>query len=131
MLAVLLQLPLGTLWIGPASYTPTSRGRRYEALRPELTDLLPIAELVLGASDTNAEVWRDLPSYREAAWARRALEGDWPATEPSREPRYQLVCSRNLDLYTGTTGIYHHRHGDVRSDGAERVLEEPSGVLIL
>ena len=70
-----------------------------------------------------ADVWRDLPSYTEAAWARRALEGDWPATEPSREPRYQLVCRRNLDLYTGTTGIYHHRHGNLGRDGAERVLE--------
>src|SRR5262249_8644223 len=51
MLAVLLQLPLGSLWIGPASYTPTPRGRQYEALRPELTDLLPIAEHVLEVSD--------------------------------------------------------------------------------
>jgi hypothetical protein len=123
MLVVLLQLPLGTLWIGPASYIPTSRGRRYEALRPELTDLLRIAELVLEVSDTNADVWRDLFSYTEAAWARRAFEGDWPATEPSRELRYQFVCRRNLDLYTGTTGIYHHRHGNLRRDGAEKVLE--------
>jgi hypothetical protein len=32
------------------------------------------------------------------------------------------VCKRNLDLYTGTTGVYHHRHGNLRRDGVETVF---------
>jgi hypothetical protein len=85
--------------------------------------LLRIAQRVLEASHFDTEVWSDLPAHTEAAWVRRAREGDWPTAEPWRQPRYQLVCRRNLDLFTGTTGIYHHRHGNLRRDGAERVLE--------
>jgi hypothetical protein len=33
------------------------------------------------------------------------------------------VIRPNLDVYTGTTGVYRRRHGNLRRDGARRVLE--------
>jgi hypothetical protein len=40
---------------------------------------------------------------------------------------HQLVCRPNLDLHTGTTGIYRRRHGNLRRDGAQAVLERALG----
>lgn len=111
------------LWIAPARYTPTPRGRRYEAFRPQLGDLLPIADRVLGASLLLLDQWTDLKSYTEAAWVRRAHDDTWPTPDDDHEARYRLVCRPNLDLYTGTTGVYLRRHGNVRRDGANTVLE--------
>jgi hypothetical protein len=106
-----------------AGYTPTARGRRYEALRPELGDLLPIARRVLDESLLGREQWSSLDSYTEAAWVRRAHDGNWPETGYWTSPRHQLVCRPDLDLHTGTTGIYWRRHGNMRRDGARAVLE--------
>jgi hypothetical protein len=83
LLAVLLELRLGKkLWIGPAAYTPTSRGRRYEALRPELADLLPLAERVLEVSDArrrcgamSRRTRRLPPTHSAHLHARRAPDG--------------------------------------------------------
>jgi hypothetical protein len=66
--------------------------------------------------------WSSLESYTEAAWARRA-RGSWPETGYRTSPRHQLVCRPNLDLHTGTTGICRRRHGNMRRDGAQAVLE--------
>lgn len=123
MLAVLIELGLAEMSIAPAAYTPTSRGRRYEALRPDLADLLPVAERVLELPNFKRKAWSDLPSQTEGAWTRRALAGDWPAAGRVQKPFHPLVCRPNLDLYTGTTGRYRRRHGNLRRDGAQRVLE--------
>jgi hypothetical protein len=54
---------------------------------------------------------------------RRAHDGSWPDTGYWTSPRHQLVCRPNLDLHTGTAGIYRRRHGNMRRDGARAVLE--------
>ncbi len=56
---------------------------------------------------------------------RRARDGSWPAADTGycTSAYYQLVCRPNLDLHTGTTGIYRRRHGNLRRDGAQSVLE--------
>lgn len=123
LLAVLVDLGLEELAIGPAAYTPTARGRRYEVLRPELRDLSPIAEGVLTVSGLRRDAWSDLPSHTEASWVLRALDGAWPRASRARQPGRHLVCRPNLDLYTGTTGAYRRRHGNLRRDGVARVLE--------
>jgi hypothetical protein len=125
LLAVLLDLRLDMFAITVAGYTPTPRGRRYEALRPELGDLLPIAQRVLDESLPGRNEWGSLESHTEAAWVRRARDGSWPAAETDycTSARRQLVCRPNLDLHTGTTGIYRRRHGNMRRDGAQAVLE--------
>jgi hypothetical protein len=126
LLSVLRDLRLGHMAFTVASYSPTARGRRYEALRPELGDLLPIARRIVDESRLGHEVWSDPASYTEAAWVRRALDGDWPAAETTAKwtsPSYQFVCRPNLDLHTGTTGVYRRRHGNMRRDGAQAVLE--------
>ncbi|HEV8275929.1 MAG TPA: hypothetical protein VGQ26_09565 [Streptosporangiaceae bacterium] len=66
--------------------------------------------------------WSSLESYTEAAWARRA-RGSWPETGYRTSPHHQLVCRPNLDLHTGTTGIYRRHHGNMRRDSAQAVLE--------
>ncbi len=60
LLSVLLGLRLGHMTFTVADYTPTARGRRYEALRPELGDLLPIARRVLDESPLGREAWGSL-----------------------------------------------------------------------
>jgi hypothetical protein len=125
LLAVLRDLRLDAPNITLAGYTPTPRGRRYEALRPELDDLMPIAQRVLDESLLGREEWSSLESRTEAAWVRRARDGSWPAAETGYCTRayHQLVCRPNLDLHTGTTGIYRRLHGNLRRDGARAVLE--------
>ena len=123
LLSTLLDLGLGQVCIAPAMYTPTPRGRRYEALRPELGELLLIARRVLDASLLLRDQWSDLEAYTEAAWARRVIDGTWLTSDGDSEERHRLVCRPNLDLNTGTTGIYLRRHGNMRRDGAKTVLE--------
>jgi hypothetical protein len=123
LLDTLRELRLDDVAIGPARYTPTARGRRYEALRPELADLLPLAEGVLELSEFHWDAWRNLAAFTEAAWTRQALMGAWPPSDRACQPSHNLVCRPNLDLYTGTTGGYRTRHGNLRLDDAQAVLE--------
>lgn len=123
LLPVLLDLGLGQMAFTVASYTPTVRGRQYQALRPDLGDLLPIAQRVLNETPHDREPWTSLGSYTEAAWVQRARDASWPEIAERDSPRYRLVCRPNLDLHTGTTGIYRRRHGNMRRDGARAVLE--------
>jgi hypothetical protein len=123
LVSVLLGLRLGHAVFTVASYSPTARGRRYQALRPELGDLLPITQHVRKESLHHREAWSSLEAYTEAAWVRRARDGNWPETGYWTSPRHQLVCKPDLDLHTGTTGIYRRRHGNMRRDGARAVLK--------
>jgi hypothetical protein len=86
-------------------------------------DLLPITQHVLKESLHHREAWSSLEAYTEAAWVRRARDGNWPETGYWTSPRHQLVCKPDLDLHTGTTGIYRRRHGNMRRDGARAVLK--------
>jgi hypothetical protein len=105
-----------------AAYYPSPRQRRGEHLRPEVADLQPIAPRIRQLSPFHCEVWSNLQAHTEAAWVRRALDGDWPA-EPRSDARYlELVCRPDLDLHTGTAGWYRQRHGNLRRDSAQPVL---------
>jgi hypothetical protein len=129
LLSVLLELRVRMAFT-VAGYTPTVRGRRYEALRPDLGDLLPVAQGVLKETPPDREAlsslrkaWSSLEAYTEGAWVRRARDGSWPETREWEGPHHRLVCRPNLDLHTGTTGVYRRRHGNMRRDGAQAVLE--------
>jgi hypothetical protein len=120
LLPVLLDLGMKRVSVGPAGFTPSSHGRRYERLRPELDDLAPFAERLLPLA-ISPELWSDLDSHSEGAWVARAQVGGMPASDSS-EPVRRLVCRPNLDLFTGTAGLYGQRHGNLRRDGADAVL---------
>jgi hypothetical protein len=109
--------------VGPASYLPTARSRRHEALRPMLADLLPLVERVqaLPGPFFHREEWAYLADYTEAAHVRRALDGAWPSPDLVPE-ELTLVCRPNLDLYWGTAGRYLRRYGNLRHDDAQAVL---------
>lgn len=66
--------------VGPASYVPTARSRRYEALRPRLEHLLPLVERVcaLPGPCFHHDEWLDLAAHTDAAYVRQALSGAWP-----------------------------------------------------
>jgi hypothetical protein len=123
LVADLLAHGVAQLAVEVASYLPTARSRRYEALRPTLADLLPLVERVraLPGPFFAREVWMHLGDYTEAAHVRRALEGAWPALGPAQE-ELSLVCRPNLDLYWGTAGRYVRRYGNLRRDDAQQVL---------
>src|SRR5262249_45876886 len=113
------------LAIEVATYLPTARSRRYETLRPTLTDLQPLVERVraLPGPFFHAEEWANVAAYTEAAHVRRALEGVWPApVEPIWEGLY-LVCRPNLDLYWGMAGRYRRRYGNLRRADAQQVMQ--------
>jgi MoaA/NifB/PqqE/SkfB family radical SAM enzyme len=106
--------------VGVAGYFPHARGRRYEELRPELADLLPVVDRIDELKD--AEWWSDLAGCTEAAWVGRALEGDWPEDDWGRTADHPLVVRPNLDLHTGTTGVYRARHGNLRREDPREVI---------
>jgi hypothetical protein len=107
-----------------AGYLPTPRSRRYEALRPTLGDLSPLAERIqaLPGPFFHCAAWRNLADYTEATHARRALEGAWPQAGPIQE-ELSLVCRPNLDLFWGTPRRYRRRYGNLRRDDAQAALQ--------
>jgi hypothetical protein len=123
LLAVLRDLKLGKLSFELARYTPTARGRQYEGLRPDLSDLAQLADEITEISDLDREFWGDLGSFTEAAWVRRALNEETAAPFDEEQPEQRVVCRPNLDIYTGDTGIYHTRHGNLRRDDARQVIQ--------
>ena len=122
LLDALQRLQLDGLWVGPASYYPTPRGRRNEPLRPELSDLRPLAARVPQVSLFDHDIWANLEVYTEAAWVSRALAGDWPEQPPHHGRAFELVCRPTLDVHHGTAGWYRQRHGNLRRDGVLPVL---------
>jgi hypothetical protein len=124
MAADLLAHGVTQLSVEPAGYLPTARSRRYEALRPALADLLPLAERVqaLPGPRFGCAVWADLAAHTEAAYRRRALDGAWPALPEPHGDELQLVCRPTLDLYWAIPGRYRLRFGNLRRDDAQEVL---------
>lgn len=106
----------------PAHYYPTARSRQYEAQRPELAEVLPIAGRIQGLSRFWKDKWGDLETYTEARWVRRAIEGDGPAAwEPA--DYVGLVCRSNFDVHTGKAGLYGPRHGNLKQHGVTATLQ--------
>jgi MoaA/NifB/PqqE/SkfB family radical SAM enzyme len=124
MVADLLARGVTQFWVGPAGYLPTARSRRYEALRPSLTDLLPLVERVqaLPGPWFQQEAWEQLAAHTEAAHRRRALDRTWSAPPEPHGDELQLVCRPNLDLYWALPGRYRQRFGNLRHDDAQEVL---------
>jgi hypothetical protein len=122
LLGALQRLELDGMWWGPATYYPTPRGRRDERLRPQPSDLRPIAAWVRELSLFDHDVWANLEAHTEAVWVGRALVGDWPAWRRHDGQVLELVCRPNLDLHTGVAGWYRKRHGNLRTDGGQAVL---------
>jgi len=111
----------------PATYYPTPRGRHDEHLRPQLSELLPLADRIRQLSPFHGNAWANLEAHTEAAWVARALASDWPSQLAEVEPcagdqGLPLVCRPGLELHTGVAGRYRERHGNLRSDGAQAVL---------
>ena len=120
----LLSRGVGELIFEPAFYRPTGRGRRYEALRPELSELQPLAEKVLSLSIFWKEQWTNLESLTEAAWMRGALSGEWSARPMNDGEMLELICRPNLDLHSGASGVYRRKHGNLRERNAEAVWHD-------
>jgi hypothetical protein len=122
LLAALQRQEVDGTWWGPASYYPTPRARRNEHLRPEFSDLRPLATRIPQVSLFDHDVWANLEAHTEAAWMRRALAGDWPEQPLHNGQVLELVCRPNLDVHSGTAGWYRQRHGNLRRDGGQVAL---------
>lgn len=115
-----------------ARYQPTARARQYERHRPTLSDLCPIAEQVQSLTVYGETQWKNLEAYTEAAWVRRALDGEWlDAYHPFEIAQTSgvpdgpnLVCRSNLDVHTGAAGLYGQRHGNLKTDGVAATLQK-------
>jgi hypothetical protein len=124
LIADLLAHGVTQLAIEVATYLPTARSRRYEALRPTLADLRPLVERVraLPGPFFHCDEWLNLAARTEAAYVQRALDGAWPVSPESRWDGLYLVCRPNLDLYWGVAGRYRRRYGNLRRDDTQAVL---------
>jgi hypothetical protein len=124
LVADLLAHGVAQFAIEVATYLPTARSRRYEALRPTLADLVPLIERVraLPGPFFGCEIWSDLAAHTEAAYVRRALDGAWPAPPGPVLEEYALVCRPNLDLHLGLAGRYRRRYGNLRREDAQQVF---------
>ena len=113
-------------WV--ADYYPTTRLRQHEPLRPELDDLLPLAERIQELTPSFMRSrWDDLESRTEAAFVQRALESSEDNEQAwipfaDRQPNLALVCRPNFDLHSGFAGTYGINHGNLKSDGIEQVV---------
>lgn len=117
-----LPINAGMCW-QVVGFLPTSRSRRNERVRPTPADLLPVAGQVLDLVPPHWHAWwADLDAHTEAAYVRRAIAGEWPASPERPEAELALVCRPNLDVHAGLAGLYRERHGNLRTDGVEVVL---------
>jgi hypothetical protein len=107
----------------PATYYSTGRGRRSESLRPELQELLPLADRVIGLSPHHRPQWSSLEAYTEAAYVQAALEGRWGEQYVHDEQVLNIVCRPNLDLYHGIAGLYRECFGNLRNDTPRSILQ--------
>jgi hypothetical protein len=128
MVETVRRLPMEAgVWWGIAGFLPTPRSRRNERVRPCLADLLPVADRIAELTAPTNPAWRpwwtDLEAHTEAAHVRRAIEGVWPAETDCDSGELSLVCRPNLDVHSGLAGVHRTRHGNLRADGVEVVLE--------
>jgi hypothetical protein len=122
LLERLEQLGVDEMAWEPATYYPTPRGRRNERLRPAPSQLRPVADRILRRSPFHRHAWANLEAHTEAAWAARALAGDWPPEPDADGEVLALVCRPNLDLHTGTAGWHRERLGNLRTEDPRAVL---------
>jgi hypothetical protein len=115
----------GVAW-DVARYQPTARARQYEAHRPTLEDLQPLADRIATLTVYGQAQWQNLGDYTEAAWVRKAQSGGWDAAcqpwELAPPEGIPLVCRPNLDVHTGEAGLYGARHGNLRRAGVAATL---------
>jgi hypothetical protein len=127
LLGALGRLQVDQMAWEPATYYPTPRGRRNERLRQRPSELLPLANRIRQLSPFHRDAWANLEAHTEAAWVARVLAGDWPPQLAEAEPAngdqgLPLVCRPSLELHTGVAVRYRERHGNLRADGAQAVL---------
>jgi hypothetical protein len=125
LIATLRRLPIeADMCWETASFLPTPRSRHYERVRPSLSDLLPVAGKI---SELTAPIlrdqWANLEAQTESAYVRRAIAGEWPPAPRRPDGELALVCRPNLDAHAGLAGRYRKRHGNLRTDGVEAVLD--------
>lgn len=122
---------------GIAGYTPHARMRHYEAIRPTLQDVLPVAERIASCTSwpNDKAFWQpeSLIQHTEGAFVNRALaEADDATWLAAPDPSViRLVCRPTLDLHTGVAGAHGRLHGNLRDDAAgvfERAIEQSSAV---
>lgn len=83
-----------------------------------------MADPIRTLSPLDHDLWANLEAHTEAAWTRRALDGDWPSWTRHDGEVLELVCRPNLDLHTGTAGWYGQRHGNLRTHGPQAALAD-------
>ena len=121
LVADLLQAGMESIAPSVYGFTPNTRGRLTERVRPMWQEVQPIlAQLdVLPVNDFIRRYWRE-DLHTESWWREQALTGTWPA-EPEQRLIW-LVCRPNLDVYRGDAGQYTKRYGNLRRDGIDEVL---------
>ncbi len=105
---------------------PHPRTRRYdERFRPEIDELLPLAQEIGCLTAGDKEIWGDLENYTEAAFYAKAIHNEQAeAQEWVFDFKPGIVCRNNLDVHTGYPGLYGPCHGNLKVNGAMQVLQQ-------
>jgi hypothetical protein len=109
-----------------AAFSPTRRGREYECLRPELSDLAGVADWIAANAWPSGEQWTDLPSKTESSYHARAVAGeDWRF--PYNPDNILIVCRNDFEAFGGVARLYGTHYGNLKSDGPLAVLRKALG----
>ena len=109
------------------NYNCHPRGRRYQALRPVLAELLPYARSISESTEFKRDFWSNLDQHTEGYYVNRILanpessEAAWPEPDPIN---ISLVCRSNFDLRVGKAGSRGPLYGNLREDDILTVLRE-------
>lgn len=120
------KIGLDEIAFGVSHYMPIPRLRKYEAIRPELADLIPHSEVLEKHSRFFKDKWHDLPSCSESHYVKAALmpqenvQVRWCSFDRNE---INLICKSNLDLHTGLAGLYGHCHGNLAKEDVHQTLQ--------
>lgn len=113
------------LWWGIADYSPHTRLRKYEEIRPELKDILEVKDAIASVTGFGVDnYWTNPEEYTEAAYVKKALKNPEEFTKynVSDKNEFVLVCTHNFDIYLGKGSMYEKFVGNLKRDGVQEVL---------
>ena len=128
MLALFEDLGMDEIGWHVADYYPIARLRHAEDRRPELEDLLPLADSIATSTKFDKDVWLDLGAHTEKAYVQKALngqEGDpprWTFREGGQSN--DIVCRANMDVHCGRAGLYGQLVGNLKQDDPGQVFRD-------
>jgi hypothetical protein len=119
-----LGIDRGSSW-DPIYYYPLHRVRKLEELRPELSDVLRVSDLLAEKSRWNGAAWANPSAYTESSLYAKAVKSTSEFKKlPETGSLVNLVCTEGMDVYSGHGNILKNYYGNLKRDGVSQVLDK-------